>query len=116
MMPDTAVKPARSSAIVVPNAPRWHQRVGAWATFALMKTVCATMHFKWTDLSGYFDGPPPGATIYCTWHNRLAVAMPTYFGHVRKHNRTAGLAALVSASRDGRWLTGILECFGVQPV
>ena len=29
---------------------------------------------------------------------------------------TPGMAALVSASRDGAFLTGILECFRVQPV
>jgi lysophospholipid acyltransferase (LPLAT)-like uncharacterized protein len=34
---------------------------------------------------------------------------------VRRH-RTAGLAGLVSASRDGAFLAAILECFGVRAV
>jgi len=42
--------------------------------------------------------------------------MHGYFGYVRKHNRTTGLAALVSASKDGALLAAILKTFGVQPV
>jgi hypothetical protein len=42
--------------------------------------------------------------------------MIAYFDYVKKRNRTPGMAAMVSASRDGAFLAGILECFGVQPV
>ena len=50
------------------------------------------------------------------WHNRLALCLVPYFGYVKKRNQTPGMAALVSASKDGAFLAGILECFGVQPV
>ena len=42
--------------------------------------------------------------------------MPAYFNYVKKHRQSTGLAAMVSASRDGGFLTGILERFHVQPV
>jgi lysophospholipid acyltransferase (LPLAT)-like uncharacterized protein len=42
--------------------------------------------------------------------------MIAYFDYVKKRNCTPGMAAMVSASRDGGFLAGILECFGVQPV
>ncbi len=42
--------------------------------------------------------------------------MPAYFDYVKPRNKTPGMAAMVSASRDGGFLTGILECFKVQPV
>ncbi len=42
--------------------------------------------------------------------------MTAYFGYIKKRNRTPGLAAMVSASRDGAFLAAILECFNVQPV
>jgi hypothetical protein len=42
--------------------------------------------------------------------------MPAYFDYVKKRNQTPGLAAMVSASKDGGFLTGILACFNVQPV
>ena len=111
-----ARRPARkSSGIVVPHVPRWRQRLAAWAIVALARLVIATLRFRWNDQSGYFNGEA-GPAIYCIWHNRLALAMRAYHGYVRKRNRTLGMAAMVSASRDGGFLAAILECFNVQPV
>jgi lysophospholipid acyltransferase (LPLAT)-like uncharacterized protein len=106
----------QTSGVVVPHAPRWYQRLGARAVQALIRSVSATLRYRWTDRSDFFSGDPPGPAIYCVWHNRLALSMIAYFGYVRKRNRTAGLAAMVSASRDGGFLSSILDCFGVRPV
>jgi hypothetical protein len=57
-----------------------------------------------------------GQAIYCIWHNRLPLCMKAYFGYAKPRNHTAGLAAMVSASRDGAFLAAILERFHVQPV
>ena len=111
-----AVRRGKSSGAVVPNAPHWYQWLGAWLVFALVRVVSATLRYRWTDRSGYFDHGEPGPAIYCTWHNRLALCLVPYYSYVKKHNRTPGLAALVSASKDGAFLAAILECFGVQPV
>ena len=107
---------AKKSGVVIPHAPKWHQRLAAFFVYAFMRLVSLTLRYRWTDRSGYFDGEPPGATIYCAWHNRLALSMTAYFRYIKKRNRTSGLAAMVSASRDGGFLSGVLECFGVQPV
>ena len=114
--PRPAAGRRRSSGIVVPNAPHWHQRLGAWLVFALVRAVSATLRYRWIDRSGYFDGGPAGPAIYCTWHNRLALCLIEYYGYPKNHNQTPGMAALVSASKDGGFLASILECFGVQPV
>jgi lysophospholipid acyltransferase (LPLAT)-like uncharacterized protein len=106
----------RRGGVIVPHAAPWYQRLGAWLIFALIRTVSATVRYRWIDRSGHFDGPPPGPTIYCAWHNRLVLSMTAYYGYVRKRNPTAGVAALVSASKDGGFLAAILECFNVQPV
>ncbi len=106
----------RVGGIVVPHAPRWYQRLGAWLVFVLVRTVAATLRYRWNDRSGFFNSPPPGPAIYCVWHNRLALCLIAYYGYAKKRNATAGLAALVSASKDGGFLAGILECFKVQPV
>jgi lysophospholipid acyltransferase (LPLAT)-like uncharacterized protein len=107
----------RSGGIVVPHAPRWHQRLGAWLVYAFMRALTSTLRYRYHDKSGLFDTPTPGPCIYCIWHNRLGLSMKAYFGFARHHRPpTAGMAALVSASRDGGFLTAILECFGVQPV
>jgi lysophospholipid acyltransferase (LPLAT)-like uncharacterized protein len=42
--------------------------------------------------------------------------MRGYFGYARKRFQTAGLAAMVSASKDGAFLAAILSCFSVHPV
>jgi lysophospholipid acyltransferase (LPLAT)-like uncharacterized protein len=111
-----AARRRRSSGVVVPHAPYWYQRLGAWLVFALVRIVSATLRCRWIDHSGYFDKGVPGPAIYCVWHNRLALCLVQYFGYVKKRNQTPGMAALVSASKDGGFLAAILECFGVQPV
>ena len=115
-LPREATRRRKSGGVVVPHAPRWSQRLGARLVYLLVRSVSATVRYRWTDVSGYFDTGPAGPAIYCVWHNRLALCLIPYFGYVRKHNQTPGMAALVSASRDGGFLASILECFGVQPV
>ena len=112
-MPEAAVKP---SSVVIPNPTRPHQRVGAWLMFALVKAGTATLRLRWTDRSGHFENGKAGPAIYCVWHDSLALSMSAYYGYVHRRSQSAGLAALVSASKDGGFLAGALECFGVQPV
>ena len=106
----------RSSAVVVPHAPKWHQRVAAWIIYATIQCISATLRYRWVDEGNFFGGVRPGPAIYCVWHNRLVLSMRSYYGYIRKHNRSAGLAVMVSASKDGGFLSGIFECFNVQPV
>jgi len=110
-----AAKP-RSSAKVIPNEPRWYQRLGARIVWASLRAIAGTLRYEWDDRSGYFETIAPSPVIFCVWHNRLALSMKAYFGYARQRTRTAGMAAIVSASKDGAFLTAILECFKVQPV
>ncbi len=110
------LKRSKAGGVVVAHKPRWYQRLVAGLVFALIRLVSATLRYRRDDRSGFINVPTPGPAIYCVWHNRLALCMPAYFDYVKKRNRTPGMAAMVSASRDGGFLTGILECFGVQPV
>jgi len=96
--------------------PRWYQRLAAWLIFVTLRTVTATLRYEWKDRSGCFSGSGADAVIFCVWHNRLALTMKAYYSYVRKRSRSAGMAALVSASKDGALLAAILECFRVQPV
>ncbi len=115
--PPPSARTRRKSGIVVPHSASWFQRLGAWVVYGSLKAVSRTLRYRWEDRSGQFLGPEPlGPAIYCVWHNRLALCMTVYFDYVKKRNRTAGLAALVSASRDGGFLARILGCFQVQPV
>ena len=112
-----ATRKRRSGGIVVPHQPYWYQRLAAWLVFALVRVVSATLRYRWCDRSGYFGGgSPAGPAIYCVWHNRLALCLVPYYAYARKHVQTPGMAAMVSASKDGGLLAAILECFRVQPV
>ena len=100
---------------VIPNAPRWYQRLGAWIIFTVVRLLAATVRFRWHDESNYFN-PQTGSAIYCVWHNRLALCLPIYHRYARRFIQTPGMAAMVSASKDGAFLAAILDCFKVQPV
>ncbi len=115
-MPTAKSKTRKSGGVVVAHKPKWHQRAVAWLVFAVIRMVSASLRYRWTDRSGYINVPIPGPAIYCIWHNRLALCMPAYYSYVKKYRTTSGLAAMVSASKDGGFLTGVLEAFKVQPV
>lgn len=104
------------SGVVKPHRPTLVQRVVAWMVFALVKAVAATLRYKLDDRSGYPQQPFGGPVIFCLWHNRLALSLIAYYRYGRVRSQSCGLAAMVSASRDGGLLSAILECFKVQPV
>jgi lysophospholipid acyltransferase (LPLAT)-like uncharacterized protein len=116
-VPTPPVGGKRQTGRVVPNQPKWFQRVAAAIIWALAKTLTATLRFRYHDQSGgFFEDPQAGQAIYCVWHNRLALCLQIYYGFAHRRIKTAGMAAIVSASKDGAFLAAILECFKVQPV
>jgi lysophospholipid acyltransferase (LPLAT)-like uncharacterized protein len=101
----------RKSGVVVPHTPTWYQRL----VFILLRAVALTLRYQWNDRAGVLETPPGKPVIFCIWHNRLALCMEAYRVYKRKCH-SSGMAAMVSASRDGGFLAGVLERFGVQPV
>jgi len=106
----------RKSNVIIPNSPKWHQRLGAWIIWAALRLVAATLRYRINDPHGFTTRKDCNRAIYCIWHNRLALSMKLYFTFGRRYHQAAGLAGLVSASRDGAFLAAILERFGVLPV
>ncbi|MFO1487283.1 MAG: lysophospholipid acyltransferase family protein [Verrucomicrobiota bacterium] len=105
----------RTSGVVVPNQPTRLQRFGAWLFFILLRALALTIRFDWKGSAKILENPPAGPMIFCIWHNRLGLCMEAY-RKLKKSSPRRGLAALVSASKDGAFLAGILEQFGVEPV
>lgn len=114
-MSNASRKTRKSAGVVIPHKPKWYQRVAAWLVFLCIRAVALTFRYRWVDRSESPDDVPTGPVIYCVWHNRLALCMIAY-SHYAKSRSTPGLAAMVSASKDGGFLTGVLECFCVRPV
>src|SRR5262249_44531186 len=101
MMPKTALK---SSGIVVPEHPRWHQKLAAFIIHNVLTAIAMTLRIRHVDRAGLREGNLRHPAIYCIWHNRLALSMKSYHGYIKKFNESAGLAAMASASRDGGML------------
>lgn len=113
---DRANRQKRRSGVVVPNAPRWHQRLAAWCLVAFARVLASTLRYYWNDEAGFVSpGSPEGPAIFVFWHNRLGLCLQAY-RHSRAHRRSQGVVALVSASRDGAFLSSILNFAGVHPV
>jgi len=112
-MSKTAVK---SSGVVIPEHPRWHQKLAAFLIHHLLSAIALTLRIRHVDRAGLREGRLRQPAIYCIWHNRLALSMKSYHGYIKKYNQSAGLAAMASASRDGGMLIAVLEYSGVQPV
>ncbi len=106
----------KAAGIVVPHPPRWYQWIAAWLIVALIRGVSFTLRFRWKDDSNFFDTGENGPAIYCCWHNRLSLSMSAYYNYVRKRTRSPGMAALVSASKDGAFLAAILHGFKIHPI
>jgi lysophospholipid acyltransferase (LPLAT)-like uncharacterized protein len=116
--PENPGPPARKrkSGVIVPHKAKWHQRVGAFLVFILLRTLMVTVRCRLRDRSEFLAPNAPGPVIVCFWHNRLASCIKVYESYRKPHASGRKMAALISASRDGTFLTGILEWFGVQPV
>ena len=106
----------RISEIVIPNEPRWFQRLGAFLIYGVARLYAMTLRIRWDNRSGYFIDKLGGPAIYCLWHNRLILCMEAYLAQTKERSVGIGLAALISASKDGAFLAAILERFKVQPV
>lgn len=115
MVQDSPKARKGSSGVVVPNRPRWFQRLGAAIIFLTMRAYVFSLRLRWDDANNYRE-QITGPAIYCLWHNRLILCMAAYREHAKRHRMGKSMAALISASKDGAFLAAILERFGIQPV
>ena len=101
-------------AVVVPMRPSWHLRLAGRVIIAALAACMKTWRGRWQELP---DCPPtPGPVIYCVWHNRLALTLASYDDFAKAKWPSAGLAAMISASRDGGLLAYIVEAFGLATI
>ena len=102
------------SGVVVPQPLSWHRRLAALVVAVLLRVCLKTWRSRWQDCGQYPE--TRGPVIYCVWHNRLPAALVSYDDFLQARWPDQGLAAMISASRDGALLASVLERFGIQPV
>jgi lysophospholipid acyltransferase (LPLAT)-like uncharacterized protein len=102
-MPETDQTPVRLN---------WYSRLLLAAIALLMRLWGRTLRFHWgADVQAVLDnGSTPAVVIF--WHNRLFAA-PIFFN---RYFRKRQLATLISASKDGAWLSGFVTKLGMHPV
>jgi lysophospholipid acyltransferase (LPLAT)-like uncharacterized protein len=106
---------ARSaSGVVVPQPLPWHWRLAAVVAASLLRLCFKTWRFRWHDSGAHPE--TKGPVIFCVWHNRLAATLASYDEFVRARWPAKGMAAMISASRDGGLLANVVERFGIQPI
>jgi hypothetical protein len=104
----------KKSGIVIPQPLPWHRRLAAALISTLVRGCMKTWRGRWRDAA---ECPvTPGPVIYCVWHNRLPLTLASYDDFARSKWPAAGLAAMVSASRDGGLLASVVAAFGVEPI
>jgi lysophospholipid acyltransferase (LPLAT)-like uncharacterized protein len=114
--PAAMSKKKKISGVIVPHSPKWYQRLAAWVLWAVFGMVSATLRYRLHDPHQFMTRKDIRQVIFCTWHNRLALSMKLNFFFRLRHHKTAGLAGLVSTSKDGAFLAAVLKRFSVQPV
>jgi lysophospholipid acyltransferase (LPLAT)-like uncharacterized protein len=107
--------PRRKSGVVVPQPPAFHQRLGAWIVVFLARVLALTLRYQWNDRTGFWKNPPETPLLFAFWHNRILLCPNAYQIYSRRRT-SSKIAAIASASRDGAFLSAILERFNIQPV
>ena len=88
--------------------------ISGWQTSllaGLLRLYVSTWRVKVTDESGLFERCGKQPAVLALWHNRLLMASPICPTVIRKV-----LLPLISASRDGGYITAILGKLGFESV
>ena len=83
-----------------------------WLLRVMVSCIGSTLRWRVEDPSGVLANTPERSCIFAFWHNRIFL-LPYLF---RKHwhsRRRDRVAVLVSASKDGEFLTSVLEKFNL---
>ena len=97
-----------ASAQVVQGWRRWF----AWSAGAVVRLWCASLRVVCPEETRRLMSDDDRATLFVLWHNRLFVAAELS----RRLRPTRPHHALVSASKDGAWLSAFFESVGLRVV
>lgn len=85
------------------------ERFGIWLAGIVLKILLMTIRWRSRDLGGKALIDKGNAVIFVNWHSRL-LAVPSMIG---RHYPTA---YIISPSRDGRMISGMVASLGVETI
>ncbi len=91
----------------------WLRRLYAQLLALVIHLLSLTLRYRMEKRG---EPLPEEPFIFCLWHNRLAVAVPFHTRYLLPRRPSLRLAALVSASHDGSFLSRILRRFRIRAV
>jgi lysophospholipid acyltransferase (LPLAT)-like uncharacterized protein len=92
------------------------RRLLARLIYSLIRLIQLTLRWRLHDPHDVLGRTVNRPVIFCTWHNRLALALPAWRRYLLARQGDRRIAAIASASRDGSLVAEILRLFGAQPV
>ena len=88
--------------------PRWL----AWGLAIALRLYAATLRVRIVDRQGHFQAMQEGKPrVFSIWHNRILFLAQMLPKSALRHG-----TVLVSASRDGEYITTVLRCYGLEAV
>jgi lysophospholipid acyltransferase (LPLAT)-like uncharacterized protein len=111
-MPDAKPRATPRSGIVVPYKLNWWRRALVFAVHCLIRIIGATIRYRWEFHPGVLANQNR-PVIFAVWHNRLALSPMIYRAYTRHIGQAPRLTAVVSASRDGALIAGVLKSFRI---
>jgi lysophospholipid acyltransferase (LPLAT)-like uncharacterized protein len=111
-MPDAKPRATPRSGIVVPYRLNWWRRALVSAVHCLIRIIGATIRYRWEFHPGVLANQNR-PVIFAVWHNRLALSPMIYRAYARHVGQPPRLTAVVSASRDGALIAGVLQSFAI---
>ncbi|NQU10521.1 lysophospholipid acyltransferase family protein [bacterium] len=86
-----------------------------WFVRILVTLIGVTLRYRVDDPPGLLARPQSGPLIFAFWHNRIFL-MPHLFRKYWRRRGRARVAVLVSRSKDGSLLAGVLAAFRLRCV
>ena len=81
-----------------------------WVLRILVSVIGSTLRWRIEDPSGLLTNTPQRSCIFAFWHNRIFLMPYLFHKHWRSRQRDR-VVVLVSASKDGEKLAGVLSRF-----
>ena len=83
----------------------------AWLLAGLLRLYAWTFRVRIEDPFGIFQNLDTRVYTFAIWHNRVLFAAPVLPSQYRRR-----MTALISASRDGEYISTLVKCFDVHMV